>query len=122
MKGVKIATRYARSLVDLAMEKNTLDSVYADMRVVREICRNRELLVFLSSPVIRTDKKQAIVKAVFGGHVSELTARFLGIITGKRREMYIPDIAESFMNQYKSIKRINSAHITTAVPLDDELR
>jgi F-type H+-transporting ATPase subunit delta len=123
MKGTLIASRYAKSLIDLAREKNMLDKTFADMRLVNVTCKSsHELMVFLRSPIIRNDKKEAVLKAVFEGQLSEITSRFLDIITIKRREMYIPDIAESFISQYKKMKDIHTAEIITAAPIDEKLR
>jgi F-type H+-transporting ATPase subunit delta len=123
MKGLKIASRYARSLIELSQEKGTLDRVQADMQLINASCSgSRELMVFLNSPIIRTDKKQAVVRELFGSRVSEITARFLDIIIAKRREMFIPDIAAAFIRQFKQIRHIHTAEIITAAPLDDTLR
>ena len=52
----------------------------------------------------------------------EITMQFMSIITTKRREMYLPEIANSFVSQYKKIKEIKTAEIITAAPLDESLR
>ncbi|MEP7171559.1 MAG: ATP synthase F1 subunit delta, partial [Bacteroidota bacterium] len=118
MKGLKLATRYAKSLIDLAVEQKMLERVFDDMKLVNDSCKaSRELLVALQSPIIKTDKKQAILKGLFADKVSDVTMRFLNIIAEKKREMYIPEIANSFVNQYKEIKQIKTAEIITAAPL-----
>ena len=86
-------------------------------------CReNRELHVLLKSPVVKTDKKQEILKEIFGSKIEKMTAEFIDIICTKRREMYIEEIAEEFTEQYKEYKNILTAIVTTAFGLDDELR
>ena len=44
------------------------------------------------------------------------------IIATKRREEYIEDIAEEFIEQYKTHKNILTAVVTTAQGLDEELK
>ena len=123
MKGLKIASRYAKSLVELAQEKGALDRIQADMQLINASCEeSRELIVFLKSPIIRTDKKQAVMHELFGSRVHEITARFIDIIITKRREMFIPDIAAAFIHQFKQIRHIHTAEIVTAAPLDEPLR
>ncbi len=57
-----VATRYAKSLFDLANEKNLLEPVSADMKMINATCKaNHELVVVLKSPIIKTDKKQSIL-------------------------------------------------------------
>lgn len=114
-----VASRYAKSLLDLAVEKGQLDVVYADMLQVREIAGNsREFINFLNSPIINSDKKIAVLKAVFEGKLSAMTSGFLTIVTSKRREAVIPEMAESFIEQYRTHKHILTAVVTSANGLD----
>jgi|SRR6185436_14011545 F-type H+-transporting ATPase subunit delta len=123
MKGLKLATRYAKSLIDLAVELKMLERVFDDMKLINDSCKaSRELLVALQSPIIKTDKKQAILKSLFEDKISDVTMRFLNIIAEKKREMYIPEIANSFVSQFKEIKKIKTAEIITAAPLGERLR
>jgi F-type H+-transporting ATPase subunit delta len=53
MQNPRLATRYAKSLVVLAQEQNQLDAVHADMKFLKEACKqSRELTNLLRSPVI----------------------------------------------------------------------
>ena len=123
MKGLKIASRYARSLIELAQEKGVLDAIHADMQLINTSCMaSRELMVFLKSPIIRTDKKQAVIRELFDSRVHEITARFMDIIVTKRREMFIPEISDAFIRQFKQFRHIQTAEIITASPLDEILR
>ncbi|MFI5218126.1 MAG: ATP synthase F1 subunit delta [Bacteroidia bacterium] len=123
MKGLKVASRYAKSIIDLAVEQNSLENVFADMKLINDSCKaSRELLLVLQNPIIKSDKKLSILKSLFGDKVSEITMQFMSIITNKRREMYLPEIASSFVSQYKKIKEIKTAEIITAAPLDESLR
>lgn len=123
MAGTKAATRYAKSLIDLAVEQNMLDRVFADMKLIDDSCKqNRDLLLMLKSPIIKTDKKQQILQSIFSKSVSDITMRFINIIADKKRESFLPEITDSFVRQYKSIKKIKTAEIITAAPLDEKLR
>ncbi len=114
-----VATRYAKSLLQLAVEKAQLEKVYADMIQVQNICEsNKDFIGFLNSPIINTDKKLAVIKEIFTAHISEMSLGFLKVLTNKRREMYIGDIAKSFITQYKEYKNILTAVITSASGID----
>ena len=118
-----IANRYAKSLLDLSLEKNQLDSVYKDMVFIRDICTTqKEFLNFLRSPIIKTDKKQSILKEVFKNNLTDISLSFLNILAVKRREGYIDKIATSFIEQYKSQKNILSAKIISANGISEEVR
>lgn len=113
------ATRYAKSLMDLALEANQLDAVRKDMKAIEEVCHsNREFDLFLKSPVIKTDKKIQVLKSIFEGKISPLSMSFISLIASKHRESYMPEIAAAFDEQYKANKNIFTAVVTSAKGLD----
>lgn len=118
-----VASRYAKSLLQLAVEKGQLEKVYADMLFVQSTCdKHHDFVRFLNSPIINTDKKLAVLKEVFAGHISEMTVGFFVILANKRREMYMGDIAKSFIEQYKEHKNILTAVITSAAGIDTTVK
>jgi len=118
-----VASRYAKSLLDLSLEKKQLDETRKDMKVIATVCeQNRELITLLNSPVVKTDKKIEILNAVFGKSISKLSISFLILLANKRREGFIPQIARSFDELYKKKMNITTAVIKTAIGLDDKLK
>lgn len=123
MKGTRVATRYAKSLLRLALERGELEKAYADMQLIASTCKqSKDLSIFLKSPIIKTDKKLAVLNEIFSNRVSKLTQEFIDVITRKRREIYLEGIANDFVAQYREHKKILTAVITTAVGLDDTLK
>lgn len=118
-----VANRYAKSLMDLATEANQLDTVRNDMRTIEQVYReNREFALFLDSPIIKTDKKLAVLNTLFKGKISDITLSFLNLLTKKHRESYMKDIAAAFNEQYKANKNIFTAVVTSAKGLDAATR
>lgn len=118
MKGTKSAIRYAQSLLSLSVEKGALEEAKADMSLVSTVCaENRDLELMLQSPIIKTEKKQAVLKSVFENSVSALSLEFLALIASKGRERLIPNIAASFIELYKVSKGIVTVNVTSAVAL-----
>lgn len=116
-----VAARYAKSLIDLAIETKQLEEVRRDMKIIKEVCNStHDFVLLLESPIIKTDKKMAIFKKIFEGKITPTTQIFLSIIAGKRREGYIDDIANSFDEQYKNYMKITTVKVETAVKLDDK--
>ena len=77
MKNTRATYRYAKSLLELAKEQGTLEVCKTDMETVVSICKDsRELMLLLKSPVVKTDKKQAIFSEIFGS-CSDLTMSFI---------------------------------------------
>lgn len=123
MNVAPVAYRYARSLMELALEQGTLDVANADMALIANTCTaSRELTVLLSSPVVKADKKADVLEKVFAGKVSEITNRFIGILVRKGREGLLPQVAAAFTELYKQHKGIVTAEVTSAVPLTDDTR
>ena len=58
MPNPRLASRYAKSLIDLSIEKGQLEDVYADMQWLNKITvSNPDFVSVLRSPVIKSDKK-----------------------------------------------------------------
>jgi F-type H+-transporting ATPase subunit delta len=119
----RVASRYAKSLLELAKEKNVLDFVVHDMALFSKTCNdNRALVNTLVSPIIKNDRKLAILKSLFNGKVNPLTLSLFEIISRKNRENYLPEIAKEFAAQYREMKGILAGTVTTPFPINDELR
>lgn len=123
MLNPRLAGRYAKSLIDLSIEKGELENVYKDMLYLQAVAAgNRDFVNVLRSPVISSDKKQAILESVTGGKISELTALFNRLLIRKGREANLPEIAKAFIEQYKEKKQIHGVRLTTAAPVSDALK
>jgi F-type H+-transporting ATPase subunit delta len=116
----RVAGRYAKSLMDLAIEKNTLAAVVSDIQGLSEAVKNRDLHLMLKSPIINADKKESIMKAIFGGKISDMTMGFINICIAKNREGLLPEIASEFIATYKQMQGLTSVKVTTAAPLSTE--
>ena len=123
MQNPRLATRYAKSLIDLAIERGQLEQVFADMQWLQAVCKsNRDFVNLLRSPIIRNDIKRKIITAVTTGKVSELTAAFNNLLVTKNRERNLPEIVNAFITSYKAYKNIQTIHLTTATPVSDAVK
>jgi F-type H+-transporting ATPase subunit delta len=123
MKETKVASRYAKSLIELAQDQGKLEMVHEDMVLVRKtVDENRELALLLDSPIIKSDKKQIILGKIFAGKIGEISQKFIDILVKKNREHLIDDVAEEVEQQYLLIKGVVQAKVLTAVPLTDDER
>jgi len=123
MLNPRVASRYAKSLLDLAVEKGQLEPVHADMLYLQQLTKgSRDFLGLLRSPVIKADTKIKAINAVTAGKVSPITTAFIQLMTSKAREAVLPEIITSFIQQYKEHKGIQTVKLTTAVPVSDALK
>jgi len=123
MPNPRLAARYAKSLLDLAIEQGQLETVYADMITLQTICKgNRDFVALLKSPVIKPGTKKKIVEAVTTGKIGNLTSAFSRLLIDKSRESNLPEVITSFVKQYKTYKNIFTVTVTTAVPASEALK
>lgn len=123
MNNPRLAGRYAKSLLDLSIEQNNLDAVFADIKMLNGICKtNPDFVALLKSPVINSDKKEKIITAVLEGKISTLTNAFIQLLARKTRESNLPEIIRAFIEQYNELKQIHQVKITTAVPMSETLK
>ncbi len=123
MSEIRIASRYAKSLIDLAIEKGVLEEVHNDMQLFAATLKeNRDLYLLLKNPIVNSDKKWTILNAVFGAKVNEMTNAFFKIVSRKNRESNLPDVAAQFHVKYNEYKGIIRADVTTTFPLTEPMR
>ena len=123
MSNPRLAGRYAKSLLDFAVEQNQMDKVYQDIKMLQGLClTNPDFVNMLKSPVIKSDKKQKIVEAVITGRVSDMTIAFFQLLINKAREYSLPEIVNAFIEQYNELNHIHIIKLTTAVPISDTLK
>lgn len=115
----KIAYRYAKPLLEVAIQENELDKVVNDVKGVQNALDNRDLHLMFKSPIIKPSKKLDIVKALFEGKISKSLYNFLTIVIRKGRETILPEILNAFEAQYNDYKGITPVEITTAVAMSE---
>jgi F-type H+-transporting ATPase subunit delta len=115
----RIASRYAKSLIDFAQENNKLEEVRTDMALLDKALESRDLVMLLKSPIVNELKKKEIFNVLFDGKLSDTTLGYLNIIMNKGREEYIPAISNEFEAQYKLMKGISEVKLTTATPISE---
>lgn len=121
MSEINVASRYAKSLIDLAEEQKSLEEIKDDMRFfVQTLKSNPELKAVLANPIVSPDKKTAILKAIFSAKVSKATIGFMLIMIRKGRSGLLYHSAKEFGNQYNVRKNIVKASVVSATPLSAE--
>ena len=122
MSDIRVASRYAKSVFELANETQKLEAVHNDMVNIKEtIEASRELELLLKSPIVNVSKKRGILDKLFGS-ADELTRKFFTLLVKKGRESYLYDTAEQFHLLYNKANSIEMAQVITPFALTDELR
>jgi len=123
MRGVRAAVRYAKALMQLVQEKGLMDEVIADIKSINSIIRDvHELELLLQSPLVKSEKKTAILHSIFNGKVSELSLSFINQVATHNRENILSVICDEYITLYNEINNIAKVNVTTSIPLEDGLR
>lgn len=121
MSVFKVASRYAKSILDLAQEKGTLEQVKIEIEEVAKVIKSSsELKAVLANPIVKTDKKQNILKALFEGKVSTEVSSFFDIMVRKGRGELVYATALEFIREYNELKGIVKAEVVSAQPLSED--
>lgn len=119
----KIGVRYAKALLNVAIEKKLLEEVKNDLLFLDSLAVSvPEFNQVLSSPVVKPSEKQAIFSSALVKNTNELTLQFINLLVLHRRESRLRDIIRNFIDQYREYKGILSATLITPVVIDDSIR
>ena len=115
-----IPQRYAKAMYKFALEHNSADAVYEEMKVVINSFReNPRLSKVLANPFVDDKEKYELLKAAAGDKVEDGFLGFVKLIIEKRREEFALQMALAYRDIYRKANHISQVKITTAVNLPD---
>ena len=114
----KIVSRYARSLIEISIEQNQLESTIENAKYIQEVSKIRDFRNMLQNPVIKPDKKLKVFESLFKDQVNDFFYKFMQLVIKKGRESILPAIVDEVLDQYKRMKMITDIQLTTATALD----
>jgi len=121
MADFRILHRYATSLLETTLEKNNLDVITSDIKLlVDTLDESRQLQLALESPVIKPETKLSILKEIFQTKVSKDSMDFIEFIVIKRREDLLGAICKRFLELRDEHLGIANVEVSTAVQFSDE--
>ncbi|UJH69013.1 ATP synthase F1 subunit delta [Allomuricauda sp. SCSIO 65647] len=121
MSNTRAAIRYAKAMLDLAVEKKTADKVEKDMQEVKAtIAASGELRQLLDSPVVKTELKQKTLLEIFKKN-EKITANLIETLAHNKRIALLGEVANQYIGLYEKMKGEDVAHVTTAVPLTPDM-
>lgn len=122
MNGSRAAIRYAKAILSFALEQQKEVEVNNDMLLVANtIQQSEDLQLLLNSPVLKTELKKAALKEVFASKTTALTIGLINLLIDNKRLPILGEVAKKYTVIYDSLKGIEVAKVTTAIPLTEEL-
>ncbi|MBD0400224.1 ATP synthase F1 subunit delta [Flammeovirga sp. EKP202] len=119
----RVASRYAKAFVSVALDGQDQTKLYDDANfVLNTITDSKDLALALNSPIIKAEKKAAILKEIFSAKVSDLTNKLFNLVIDKNRTNALKEIMESILSEFDAVKNIQRATVVTSSPLAAETK
>uniref|UniRef100_UPI004029B48F F0F1 ATP synthase subunit delta n=1 Tax=Prevotella sp. TaxID=59823 RepID=UPI004029B48F len=116
-----IAVRYAKALLESAIQLKQEGEVYAEMQTLStNYIQVPQLRFTIDNPTLGNEKKLDLLKTACGGNASDLTVRFLELVFKEGRESSLQFMATAYLTLYRKHKNIIRGKLTTAVPVSQE--
>jgi F-type H+-transporting ATPase subunit delta len=120
MSELTVASRYAKSLIDLAQEQNLVEVIKDDMDLFAHTLKaNPQLNAVLGNPIVSHIKKIRILDEVFSNKVNRVTIAFFKLMVNKSRGEVLYATATEFVNLYNIKNHITKATVISATALSD---
>tara|TARA_R110002020_G_scaffold122487_7_gene278004 strand:- start:16623 stop:17162 length:540 start_codon:yes stop_codon:yes gene_type:complete len=121
MNESRAAIRYARAILDLAVDNKSAEAVETDMHtILQTVSESPELRELLASPVVDERIKRNVLADIFKGSNSVTTGLFNILIENKRISL-LEEVALKYLVLYGEQKGEGVAYVTTAVPLSADM-
>lgn len=112
---------YGDALYDLCLERQNLDEMTEEVKMVQEALRDTpELMQLLMNPDICKSEKIDFTERIFKGRVCDDLVGFLRIVVTKERCSELGAILEYFTDRVKAYHKIGVASVSTPMELSDE--
>ena len=118
----RAAIRYAKAMYDIASEENSINEVYKDMDLVKDLYGDSlDFKNLLSNSQINyQDKKKAILALIEKSNY--ITEKLIDLLIHNKRVSVIGDIAISFIQLYNKHNDVKEATVITASPINEDLK
>lgn len=114
-----VATRYAKALLDMAVEAKALDKVEKDLREFAAMIEaSADLRKLLKNPLMNRDQqKRALMALAQQAQFQTLTINFLGTLAHNRRLAAVDAVLEAFRREVSRQRGEIEARVQTAYAL-----
>ena len=115
------AATYARSLLELAQERNQAESIGKDLAGIAEVVKtNPTFSAFLRDPGINLAERARVIDTVLKPKIDPLLANFLGVLNVRNRLGLLEQIASTYDDLLDEAMGKIEVDVTTAQRLSPE--
>tara|TARA_B100001146_G_scaffold225257_1_gene249119 strand:- start:47808 stop:48338 length:531 start_codon:yes stop_codon:yes gene_type:complete len=117
----RAAIRYAKAVLQKAQESQQENLVFGDMQsIVGTLENSRELRSVLRSPVIKAEDKKEVLLKIFKAQ-NDTSKQLIELLAKNQRTDLLEKVAQSYIELYNESQGVKTAHVTTAVPLSEDM-
>ena len=117
----RAAIRYAKAILDFALEQKAEEAVQKDFeQVLATLEQSQDLSKLLESPVIEATEKKEVLGKIFSNQ-APATQNAIALLAKNQRINLLGQVALEYQKRIDRIKGIQRAQVTTAVALEKSL-
>lgn len=122
MTGRAAAGRYARALLDVAIQEGDPQKIAGELAEFQELlARHPDLARVLVNPAVPSIRKRAAMSEVVGlAQPSPVIGKLLLLLAERDRLALLPDLAGAYEARLMEHLQVVRAEVTTAAPLPDD--
>jgi F-type H+-transporting ATPase subunit delta len=113
------ARRYSQAVFEIALETKELDRWQSDLKKVVSVVGDAAFMALLESPRFHFEDKARLLSERLRG-INPMALNLVLLLVTRGRLSIIGDIADGYQRLLDSYRGIETAEVTTAVPLDDK--
>ena len=115
------ANRYARALLDIAIDQSATDSVAEDLDSFAALVdAHVELHRVLFNPAIPVPSKSGLIEALAQrAGITELVRNLLVMLAERNRLALLTEVGEAYRQHLREYEGVVQAELTTATPIDE---
>ena len=118
MAGKGNPRRYAQAVFELARENNDFDTWQANLQKMTVAVRTESFLDLLENPGVSPENKTRFLKETLRS-VSRQAMNLAMLLVSKSMLRIIPEVSADYITMLDAYLGIDTAAVTTAVPLDE---
>ena len=111
--------RYAQAALELAVERDELESWKVSLRKIAELVKDEKLVALLESPKLPFSVKKSLLEERLG-KINALALNLACLLMSRGRLKLANNISQEYDRLLDAYHGIEHAEVATALPLDDE--
>ena len=114
------ARRYAKALLSLARQQQTLTEVRADVNALQALLESsQDFHRFVTESIGLDEERIRVIRTLFSGKIQDATFKSLLYMESSHRMALLPDMLSAFRRMHDELQNIQHLDIVSAIPLSD---